>query len=292
VEAGATVRFDQQNETHPVKVFAGTITSTATIAGTSVQPLVAVVTQEQTNGVMMVYTGFTSSSQSLVFPLINVQAVRSIATGILIRNTGGTPTAITIEYLPSDGSASCTETQTIPANDIKVFALGTFAGAPPAGTTTTCAGGPSAKMVGSAYVKTNSAAMPLVGVVNQLTPTTGAAYGAFDPTSATNKVVLPLILDRNGGSFTGYSIMNIGGGSANVTCVFSDVAASFNDTATLAVNQTMVKLQGNKFLSLPKYVGSAVCTAGNPTDKIIGVVNQVGSSTGDTFLVYEGINGN
>ena len=57
--------------------------------------------------------------------------------------------------------------------------------------------------------------MNLVAIVNQLNPAgnKGAAYNAFNPTSGTERVVFPLVMDRNYGYFTGMNIVNVGSGS-------------------------------------------------------------------------------
>jgi len=294
IAGNASYTFDQQTETHPATVFAGTVVSSANAgSGTTVQNLAAVVVQEATGGTVMAYSGFPGGSTLPVFPLINAQLNRSTQTGILIRNMNpSTPTTVTVGYT---GDQNCTETQTIQPNAIAVFALELFAGAPGAGTTSTCTGtGSNFKLVGSGAVISNSANVELVAVVNQITPTSGAAYNGFDPNASNSMVVMPLIMDRNAGSFTGFSIMNLGAPTF-VKCSFTDVSSSFDEFQQLGTNQVMVRLQNNKFTGMSKYVGSATCITtdaqGNPVaGEIVGIVNQVSFSAADTFLVYEGIN--
>jgi len=125
----------------------------------------------------------------------------------------------------------------------------------------------------------------LVGIANQLLPgVNGESYGSFAASDATNKVVAPLIMDRNNGYFTGISVANAGGPAATVTCTFSK--SSFTIVKALAPGEALTELQQGKIAD--KYVGSATCTADNASTKIVGIVNQLGpSSTADQLLVYE-----
>ncbi len=109
--------------------------------------------------------------------------------------------------------------------------------------------------------------------------------GSFDPANATSTVVLPLIMDRNGGYFTGFNVMNVGSSSTSVTCNFT--GTTYSVSKTLAAGEALNDLQMNKIAS--SYVGSATCTAGSG-GSIVAVVNELGgSSTADQLLVYEGI---
>jgi len=277
IKPGAAKVFYQSKETHNAKVFAGTITSTNN------QPLVAAVIQESTS-VMFAYTGFTGAgSTAPVFPLINANNAGYI-TGLQIQNTGTTATDVTVSYTPSSAGTACTEKQTIPAGDSKTFALLAFANSS-LGSAENCADG--GKFIGSAKVTANSANQTLVGIGNQLLPgKNGEAYGSFSAEEATAKVVMPLIMDRNGGFFTGFSVQNVGTAATSVSCTFTN--SSITVSANLNPDQALADLQGNKLAD--KYVGSATCTAG-AGGKIVGVVNELGSTPGaDQLLVYEGVN--
>jgi hypothetical protein len=97
---------------------------------------------------------------------------------------------------------------------------------------------------------------------------------------------MPLIMDRNGGYFTGFNVQNVGSDSTTVNCTFTD--STYTVSATLDAGEALSDLQGDKIAS--GYVGSATCVASGGTDNlIVGVVNELGPS-GDAFLVYEGIN--
>lgn len=277
IKAGAAHTFYQAKEGHQCRVFAGTVTST--------QPMVATVIQEA-QGIIFAYNGFTTSgATNILFPLINVGSGNGYLTGIQLQNTGNEATEVTLSYLPSLTGTSCTETQTIPAGNSKTFTLLAF-NANQSGTTTTCTGG--ARFVGSAQVTGNSTNQPLVGIANQLVPGhNGEAYTAFAPAEATAKVVLPLIMDRNNGFFTGFSVMNVGTVTTTVDCIFTNT--SYTVTKTLALGEAVADIQFGKIAE--RYVGAATCTASGENAKIVGIVNELGAATNaDQLLVYEGIN--
>lgn len=277
IKAGAAHTFYQRDEGHQCKVFAGTVTST--------QPVAATVIQEAQQ-VLFAYNGFTAAgTTTLLFPLINVGGGAGYLTGIQIQNTGTQDTEVIVSYIPSIAGTGCTETQTIPAGSSKTFALMAFH-TNQTGTTTTCT--PGSRFVGSAQVTGNSANQPLVGIANQFLPgKTGEAYAAFTPDEATAKVVMPLIMDRNGGFFTGFSVMNVGNTATTVTCTFTNT--SYTVTGTLAPGQALADLQGNKIAE--RYVGAGTCTASDENAKLVAIVNELGANpNADQLLVYEGIN--
>jgi len=273
IKPGAAHTFDQSSETHSAAVFSANVTSTQAIA-------VAVI--EENPSTMFAYSGFTGGATNPVMPLVNANNGGYI-TGIQIQNTGASSTDVTVSYTPSAAGTACTETQTIPAGQSKTFALGAFT----SGDYSNCTA--LAKFVGSAQVTGNTTNQNLVAIVNQLKPgVNGEAYGSFDPASATNAVVLPLIMDRNSNWFTGFNVMNVGSAATTVTCTFSVTAYTVN-TGSLAPGQAYTAIQKDQIAS--GYVGSGTCTATNAGDKIVAVVNELNSvSAGDNLLVYEGIN--
>jgi hypothetical protein len=271
IKPGAAKLFDQSTEPHTASVFSANITSN--------EPVAAAV-MEESSTVMFAYTGFMAGSPNPVMPLVNANN-NGYVTGIQIQNIGTQPTDVTLSYTPSAAGSACTETQTIPAGQSKTFALAAFAN----GSNSNCV--PGAKFIGAASVTTNSTNQPLVAIVNQLLPgVNGEAYGSFNPANATNKVVMPLIMDRNSGWFTGFNVMNVGSSSTTVTCTFT--GTSYTVSGTLNPGQALTDIQNNKINN--GYVGSGTCTASNPTDKIVAVVNELNPSAGDNLLVYEGIN--
>lgn len=270
IPAGAAATFDQSTETHSETVFSAVVTSD--------QPVVAAAIQENAS-TLFAYSGFSAGSTNPVMPLINANNA-GFQTGIQIQNVGTASTDVTVSYTPSSDGVACTETQTIAAGKSATFALYAFAGATQPGMTTTCAGGD--KFIGAATVTTNSASQPLAAIVNQLGATQGESYNGFDPSTAGSTLVMPLLMDRNGGYFTGFNLMNVGT-SAQVDCTFTDSTYTFSKT--IDANKVETSLQNGQIAD--GYVGSAVCTAASG-GKLLAVVNELGASA-DQFLVYEGI---
>ena len=258
---------------------------------TSLEPVAAIVMQVDAQS-LLAYNGFTTASPKPVMPLVSSNFYKS-GTGIQIQNTGGTNTNVTVSYTPSAGfpGAVCTETKSIPAGQSVTFGFPQLPAA--CGTTGTGVSDPVNKgFVGSAAVTTNSATMPLVAIVNQVTrgAASAAAYEAFNPATATSKVSLPLVMDRNYNIFTGFSVANVGTQPTNIACTFTGTA--YTATANnVAPGAALTDVQLNKIAS--GYVGSATCTATGGDAKIAGVVNELTNgapSTTDALLVYAGFN--
>lgn len=267
---GAACTLDQGDEAHAAG-WVGSATVTAD------EPVVVSV-MEVGATTLFGYSGFTGGSTELAMPLINANNSGYI-TGVQIQNMGGSSTNVTVSYTPSVAGTACQETRTIAANSSATFALNAFTAAGSCG---------NQRFIGSAEVTANSADMELVAIVNQLNlgANKGAAYEGFDPDSATNSVVMPLIMDRNSGYFTGFSVSNVGGSSATVNCSFS--GTTHTESATLAPGEALTPIQNGAIAD--GYVGSATCTAGSGA-QIIGVVNELnGALSGDAFLVYDAFN--
>jgi hypothetical protein len=276
VAKGASRTFDQLIETHSLPFFAGTVTAN--------QP-VAVTVIEETSSVLFAFNGFIGSSTNPVLPLVHANN-SGFTTGIALKNDGGSSTNITMSYTPSPGGGNgtaCTETQTVPAGQMRVFALAAFFN----GANSTCT--PLARFVGASKVTTNSASMPLTVVVNQhIQGKNGSAYSASNPALATSKVVFPLIMDRNSNFWTGFNVQNVGTLSTNVTCTFTNSGLVVGPVP-LSPLQALNHLQYGKIAS--GYVGAGTCTASGGDAKIIGVLNEdrIGGTT-DLMMTYEGIN--
>jgi hypothetical protein len=278
IPVGASHTFDQSTETHSQAVFSGVITSD--------QPVVATV-MEENSSLLFAYNGFASGSTNPVLPLINANN-SGFTTGIQIQNTGGTSTDVTLSYTPSLAGTACTESKSIAPGASATFALYVFAGTPQGGTTSNCVGG--ATFIGSAQVTSNSAGNDLVAIVNQHKLTgpgaNGEAYGGFDPGATTDTVVMPLIMDRNSGYWTGFNVQNVGGAATTVNCSFTGTSYVVGPTV-LNPGEALTALQNGNVQNA--YVGSGTCTASGG-GQIVGVVNELGpSSTADQLLVYEGI---
>jgi len=277
IQPNQAVTFDQATESHSRAVFAATITSD--------QPVVAAVVEVGPT-MLFAYDGFVSASPNPVMPLVQANNY-GFTTGIQIQNAGSNSTNVTVTYTPSLAGTLCTQTKSIAPGASETFALNAWASSDP-NTDNNCVNGQT--FVGSARVTANSANQNLVGIVNQHNFVTnkGAAYGTFNPNAATSKVVMPLIMDRNYGYFTGFNIQNVGEQPTSVNCTFSNSSVTVS-TGTLQPGQAFTHVQLNQIGN--GYVGSATCIATGGDAKIVGVVNQllnVGNT--DTFLVYEAFN--
>ncbi len=274
IPAGSSHVFDQSTETHSAKVFAGSVTADKKIA--------AVVLEETSTNVIYAYTGFMAGTTNPVMPLINSNN-NGVFTGVQVQNAGTETTEVTLSYTHSMAGNDCTETQTIGPGASATFALYSFGGNALSGMTTTCV---MERFIGSAKVTTNSTSMPLMVVVNQLTPTGGEAYGGFDVAGATDTIVFPLLMDRNSGWWTSINMMNVGTEPTTINCTFTNTSYTFS--ATLDPGEPVVTFQGDNIAE--KWVGSGTCVSTNSVP-IVGVVNEAnGSATFDGLLVYEGIN--
>jgi hypothetical protein len=285
IKPNAAARFDQAtNSCLPDGFRAATITSD--------QPVVTVIVQIQTNygsakAGILASGGFTSGSTNPIFPLVSSGWYGSI-TGIQIQNTGTLPTDVTVTYTPSPAypGASCTETKTINVGVSRNFALSTNNLLPQACRTTQ---GSFNAFVGSARVTGNTASQPLVAIANQISSINAqsAAYNALDPATATTAVSFPIIADRLNGSFSGFSVVNMGSSSALITCTYTDSLVT--QFKTVAPGGSFTPTQNNKIAA--SYIGSATCTSTQP---ILGVANYLdnGTITGalDGLGTYEGIN--
>jgi len=275
LQPGAACTLNQATEAHT----SGWVGSAIVTAG---QP-VAVTVMEVGPTTLFTYDGFTGGSTDVAMPLINANNAGYI-TGVQIMNLGDITTSVTVSYTHSLAGTDCAETKTIPAGKSETFALNAFAKTV---TGENCTDG--AKFVGSARITGNSAGQNLVAIVNQLNigANKGAAYEGFDPLTATDSVVMPLIMDRNSNYWTGFSVANVGSAVTTVNCTFSG-SITHTESATLNPGQAMTALQNGVIAS--GYVGSATCTAG-AGGKIVGIVNELNSVlTGDAFLVYDAFN--
>jgi hypothetical protein len=277
VEINRAVTVDQSTEAHAAGwVGAATLTSD--------QPIVVTV-MEVGPTMLFGYNGFTASVTNPWLPLVNVNNY-GFTTGIQIQNASATDTTdVTVSYTPSLGGTACTETKTIDPGASATFALHAWDAVDPDPGDNDCTDGQT--FIGSGQVTGNTGGVGLVGIVNQHNFSTekGAAYGSFNADMAMTTVVLPLIMDRNYGYFTGFSIMNVGAGDAEVTCTFTGNARVI--TETIAPGEALTDVQLNQLAN--GYVGAATCSTTDSDDQIIGVVNEllnVGNT--DTFLVYEG----
>jgi hypothetical protein len=290
ITPGAAKTFDQATNTCLAAGFVGAATVTSGSVPVAVTIMQVTGSSAGLKPSLLAYNGFTSAATNPIMPLVTSGWYKS-GTGIQIQNTGASDTNVTIAYTPSAGfpGAACTETKAVTAGTSVTFSFPNL----PAACYTDGGVGGSAAFVGSARVSANSASMPLVAVVNQVTvgASNAAANGSFDASAGTSNVSLPLIMDRNYGMFTGFSIANVGTQPTNVNCTFTGTTYTVSAT-NLAAGAALTDVQSGKIAA--NYVGSAICTATGGDAKIVGVVNELNPgtiiATEDGLLVYEGLN--
>ncbi len=282
IAPGASKIFDQKANTCLAAGYVGA--AKVTNASTN-QPLVVAVMQiVDTAKTLLSYNGFTTSDESTapVMPLVSTNWFGSL-TGIQIQNTGASSTDVTMQFTPGTGfpGAACSQTKTVAAGASATFFLPM-----PAGCGTNQSNQTNA-FVGSGKVTVNTGSMPLVAIVNQINTKnkTGSAYNGANPSNGTSKVSFPLIMDRNFGYFTGFSVANVGTSSTTVSCSFTN--STLVVSGTVASGAALASVQLNQLAD--KYVGSTSCTATGGDAKIVGVVNELGTGE-DSFLTYNGTN--
>lgn len=273
IAPGAAHTFDQTNT-----CLGANFIGSATVDAGAGSVAVAVVQYDQDS--LLAYNGFVSDgSDKAVAPLVSHNYFGS-RTALQVQNTGGSAASVTVNFVPSAGfpGMACSQTQSIAAGASANFGDDAFF----LNAANGC--GASSGWVGAAEIDAGTG-NTVVAIVNSVTSGTpnAAAYSAFDPNNGTTTVNFPLIMDRNFGIFTGFSVANVGGAAANVNCAFS--GTSYTASATgLPVGASLTDVQGGNIAD--SYVGSATCTADQP---IVGVVSQLGGS-GDKLLYYEGFN--
>jgi hypothetical protein len=287
IKAGAAATFKQSANTCLPAAGPG-LGFVGAASVTSNQPVVAVVMQVDATS-LLAYNGFNSTSLLPVFPQVSSNYYKS-GTGIQVQNSGGSSTNVTLSYVPSAGFPGhpCTETKTVPAGQSITFGypqLPAACGGTGTGVTDTVNHG----FVGSARVTINSASQPLAAIVNIVTRGAAAAdaYDAVDPGAATNRVSMPIIMDRNYGLFTGFAVTNVGSAATTISCTFANNAHT--ESATVQPGESLTAVQLNKLGA--GYVGGAICTA-SAGAKIAGIVNQAklnSAASDDLFLMYSAI---
>jgi hypothetical protein len=298
---------------HTTKAYAGVVTSN--------QPVVVVVVQEKAynnsayqTGVMYSYTGLTNNGSPVqIFPVVTFNNSGN-RTGIQVQNTTATDTTITIQYMHDQNNlgTNCTETQNVPANSSVTFGWPAWIASNPSYTgSSTCTRGQT--FIGSAYISVNSANVNVQTVVSQIKDGTNraAAYTGFQPSQATGKIVMPLIMDRVGSSsllVTYLQIFNNSTNPAYVKCEISGTSSSGDKT--YEITDTIPAQNSARYGQLNQiaagFVGSGYCETYtdntfatlDSTGEIFGVVNQVSSignyalaaANWDSLQIYTAIN--
>ncbi len=212
-----------------------------------------------------VYNGFNSGSTTVNLPLV-MEANNGNRTGTSCQNLGPNPATITMSYSPAAGYSPRDPSvfAAVPVNGIAVK-LFLDTGAP--------------KWVGGATV-TIDGGSTVVCVVNQSRPAkrNSNLYEGFNPGNATDTVVLPLVMTKNGSAtktFTNFSVASADGSNINVTCDwkpgsgFADIADTNKSGAAVLIFPQQVGFSAGD----TRWIGSAVCVEQGGKG-IFAVVNQ------------------
>ena len=286
LQPGAAARIDQSTNA----CLSGGYVGAATLTADPNQSIVATVLEVGPD-TLFAYNGFTTGSPNPAIPLISFNGSGFI-TGIQLQNTGTSPTDVTLNYNPIPGvGIACSETKTVNPGQSATFALYafTFPNDPNPGTND-CSFG--AMFVGSGLF-TQTGNEPLVAISNQLNIAAGkgASFNGFNPTIATSTLVMPLLMDRNSGFWTGFNIQNVGQAPATITCTFTQTNGNNHTTATspeLQPGAAWNYLQINQLGE--NWIGSATCTGGVDS-QILGIVNELqNNAPGDQFFAYTAFN--
>jgi hypothetical protein len=235
------------------------------------------------------YNAFTKGSPTVVLPLIqeNNSGNRTSINCQNVSNPAVTAT-INVEYTGSGTMTKASESRPdIVSNGLAVF-LQDYAG--------------TTKFVGAAKV-TSTPQVDLVCVVQQQKPSRGyySAYEGFDPTTATNKVVLPEIQSRNGSAAKGYVYTSINLATAdglahNIKCVYNPAPGISTPPDSTATGVAAVNfVQKDVFGTGAKYIGGATCTVTDDTSVgLFAIVNKTRDAAPevirDVLSSYDGFN--
>ena len=295
--------------------FVGSATVTATGS-----PVVATVLQEG-NGQLMAYNAFPAGtgSSTVALPLVLGNNFGAF-TGIQVLNAGTQATTADITFSPNTVTApvgGLTPCATPPTRQLTINPNQT-------GTLIQAAGSGSLPFdpffngciyIGGATVTSNNG-QPLFVTVNQVDSTSkdASTYAGFNPTTATDKVLAPLVVANNYGTFSGVQVQNVGSSATTVTITYGPNTYSgappsgFTLCGTPTARSTTVQ-PGASFTFLQTYiagqppglspigsdsqfqgcmyVGSATITASSG-GKIAAIVNQVsvGPASNDKLYTY------
>jgi len=295
--------------------FVGSATITAT------GNIVATVLQEG-NGQLTAYNAFPAGtgSPTVALPLVLGNNFGAY-TGIQVLNAGTLPTTVTINFAPNTVTAptgGLTPCTTPPQRQLSINPNQT-------GTLIQDAGNGNPPFdpffngciyIGGATVTSNNN-QPLFVIVNQVNSGSkdASSYAGFNPTTATDTVLAPLVAANNFGTFSGVQVQNIGTTPTLVTITYGPntfqgtpppgftlcstptfrTISSLQPGASFTFLQTYIAGQqaglspigsDSQFQSC-MYVGSATITAGSG-GKIAAIVNQIstGPASNDKLFTY------
>jgi hypothetical protein len=293
IQPGAAKTYDQatMSQFSSVTKWVGSATVTATSSGGTIAGVANIVNSSNANAYRLsTYNAFGGGSTTVLAPLIQ-EANNGNRTSVNCQNLGSTPTTINVAYTPEPGNpnkASESKSNIVP-NGIAVF-LQLESGAQ--------------KFVGSATI-TSSPAVPLACVINQTRSALGRAssYEGFDPSTATTKIVVPVLQGCNGSTTNGFNsttvnVASVDGTAANFTIDYKPEPGITDPPTANKSGATAVFNQALAYNSIPcgqagqqKFVGGAVVTADKPIVAVVNLARAGGPYTvRDTLATYDAFN--
>jgi hypothetical protein len=225
------------------------------------------------------YNAFTGGSTTVKMPLV-MESNSGYRTSLNCQNIDTTTTTnISVVYTPETGGNAKSDglVSNVGPNGVAVFLL---------------AESGTAKFVGSATA-TSTPAVPLVCIVNETGSARGqtSSYEGFNPSTITDKVVLPLIQSKNSNWYTSINLATGDGASHAITCDFSPASGFTDPSNQSGTGASVVLLQNDIYGTSQKFVGGATCTVDSGAG-LIAIVNQVNSTSqiADTLTSYDGFN--
>lgn len=305
IPAGSAVSFSQADKTGLGDRFVGSASISAATGGS----IVAIVNQEG-NTQLLTYNAFNSGAQSIAVPLLIANNFGAL-TGLQIQNTGTADASVTVTYSPNSVTTAGTaasvcgtptpETVTVTAGSSKTLIQA--GGAASEGFNSFFA---TCRYVGGATITTSTAGASLVAIVNQVSGSSASSYESFSTAAATSTVKVPLAMANNFGILTGIQVQNVGSASTTVTMTYGPNTVTGSDACPTPTARTATVAAGNSFTFIQaggaaadgfdsqfatcRYVGSATITGATSGDKIVAIVNQASSGTGDTLFTYNAFN--
>jgi hypothetical protein len=279
IKPGAAYTFDQSEMSQLGDRFVGS----AIIESTNDVPIVASVVEVGPN-TLFAYDAFSMGDPTAFAPLFMFNNSGYIS-GFQIQNIDtANSSQVTVTYTPSQAGVACTETQTIEPGKSATFGLDAFT--KPGQNCFTENG--TDRFIGSASVTGNSAGVNLVGILNQLNSAAakGSAYSTFLPSDAQQCVSLPLLMAKNSGYYTGFSIVNVGS-ATTINTDYVNTTTGDESNVPIGAGEALVRSTDEAFAS--KYIGGGTVCGANATDQLLVVVNELSTSgSGDTFYTYNG----
>ena len=287
IPAGASAMLDLSSGTsEPALASVSLFYGTASIA--SDQP-VAVVTQYNAAGFLLIYSGFSSANAGTTLYL--PQLLRNLydpgsgltwGTGVLVMSIDGTAATVTLNYTNYDGKTySESQTNTMITFDNR-----------------------SSSAIPSFYYGsgTLTSSKPIIAIVNYVVNASarglqGGTYRAFAASGGGNTVFIPLLrknsLDVGSGISWGTGVLGrlIGSSATTVTITYyHSNGNTYTQTANISPTSPMFTFDQRSNGSLPDGTMSAVITS-NPAQSFNVIVNVAAPSTvqGDAFMTFSGV---